>query len=37
MTQEHVVIVLHIVLVEQHVELLEHQGTVGKFGGRPYK
>ena len=28
MSPEHVVIVLHIVLVEQHVELLQHQRVV---------
>ena len=28
MSPEHVVVVLHIVLVEQHVELLEHQGVL---------
>ena len=28
MLPEHVVIILHIVLIEQHVELLEHQGVL---------
>ena len=28
MSPEHVVIILHVVLVEQHVELLEHQGIL---------
>lgn len=28
MSPEHVVIVLNIILIEQHVELLQHQGVV---------